>query len=140
MAEGIEQGVIKRNLKNLEFLAQAWMMAKENEKALPVLRAAAELSDNGNNYAILAETLVNLEQWQPAIDAAKLALQKGGLKNEGNMHIAQGIAYFNLKSFDYSLAALKDAQQHKNVAQMAANWRSFVQREKQQQESLAMLR
>jgi tetratricopeptide (TPR) repeat protein len=47
MQAAIDKGVLPSNLTNLTFLSQSWSAAKENEKALPVMMAAAQLSENG---------------------------------------------------------------------------------------------
>ncbi len=44
--------VIKDTEKNLKLLADAWRMAQEIDKAIPVLEKAAQMSKDGGTFAI----------------------------------------------------------------------------------------
>ena len=51
-------------------------LAKEQEKAVPVMAQAAELSDDGELDAQLAQIYLNMEDWDNAISAAEKAIEK----------------------------------------------------------------
>ena len=55
------------------------------------------------------------------------------------MHLVVGMSNFNLKRFNQSLSAFKDAQQLKESAKTAKQWYSYVEREKNNHVNLAML-
>ncbi|QBY02996.1 hypothetical protein E2K93_00800 [Thalassotalea sp. HSM 43] len=139
MQNNIDDGTLLVNVRRLELLSQAYMLAKEDEKALPVLVKASEISDNGQFDAQLAQVYVNLEKWPEAIKAAEKALERGGFDNIGDMHLALGISYFNLKQFDSSLLAFKNAQRIESSAKMAKQWSNYVEREKGYQMQLAKI-
>ena len=46
MEQAMNDG-IEKNLRNLKFLGQSWSLAKEQDKAIPVMMQAAELSEDG---------------------------------------------------------------------------------------------
>ncbi|EGG98467.1 TPR domain protein2C putative component of TonB system [gamma proteobacterium IMCC2047] len=63
---GLEKGVVEGHEKNLKLLANAWLLAREDQRALQPLAAAAKLSDDGELYMLLAQAYANLERWQEA--------------------------------------------------------------------------
>ncbi|KMT64600.1 tetratricopeptide repeat protein [Catenovulum maritimum] len=139
MEKAMQQGVVESNVKNLTFLAQAYTLAKEDSKAIPVLAKAADLSEDGNLDAQLGQTYLNLEQFELAIEATEKALKKGDLKDEGRAQLVLGMAYFNLKYFDKSLKALAIAAEHNGSKKMAQQWKKYVAKEKQHAEQLKQM-
>ena len=120
-------------------LAQSYVAAKNDEKAIPVLAKAAEIADTGKFDAQLAQAYLNLENWDKAIETAKKALDRGGISREGDMHLILGMSYFNVKLFSQSLTSFQQAESIKASEKTAKQWIKYVSREKQQAELLAML-
>ena len=136
--KGFESGVLDRNLKNLKFLSQCWVLAKENDEAVPVMKAAADLSDDGELDAQLGQIYLNMEKWQQAISASEAALSKGGLRNEGTVHLVKGMAFFNVGQYNDALNELAKAQAFKSSRGMAQQWSKFVETEKVSSEKLTV--
>lgn len=139
LESSIESGAVVADEKRLELMAQAYMLAKEDEKAIPVLIKAAELSETGKFDAQLAQSYLNLEEWELAIASADKALERGGLEKLGNMYLVLGMSHFNLKKFEDSLVAFKSAQELPETAKTAKQWSSYVAREQTYQSKLAMV-
>ena len=139
LEQAIAKGTIVASEKSLEALAQAYVAAKEDEKALPVLIKAAEIADTGKFDVQLAQAYLNLERWQDAIASANNALLRGGISREGDMYLVIGMAKFNLQAFDESLIAFTQAQKIPKSAKTAKQWFHYVEREQGQRERLAML-
>ncbi|GAC15808.1 tetratricopeptide repeat protein [Aliiglaciecola lipolytica] len=136
MEQAMQDGVLEKNLRNLKFLAQTWTLAKENEKAVPVMRSAAALSEDGELDAQLAQILLNMDRFEDAIESATKALEKGGLRNVGTTHLVLGMSYFNQKRYVDALNQLAEAEKHATSRGMAQQWRKFVQNEKSTSEQL----
>ncbi len=139
LEQAIEAGKIEKDVKNLKFLAQAYTLAREDEKAVPVLAKAADLSDDGNLDAQLGQTYLNLEKWEQAIASTQTALEKGDLDDPGKAQLVLGMAYFNLKKFDASLKALELASEHSSSKAMAQQWKKYVSKEKENAEAMAAI-
>jgi len=139
LSKSIDSGIVLENVKILNYLAQAWLSAKETEKAIPVLRRAANLSKSGNLDARLAEALIELELWNEAIQAANDAKKKGNLDSPGNLQVALGIAYFNLNQFDKAIKSFEIAKGEKQQKRMAEQWIKYAEKEKQKYEQLAQI-
>ena len=130
MQQGMAEGVLEENIRNLKFLGQCYQLAKENDKAVPVMRAAAALSSDGELYATLAQLLLNIEDYDSAIDNADLALAKGSLRNQGTVHLVLGMAYYNKREFVKAMDQLAVAEQFTASRKMAEQWQKFVETEK----------
>lgn len=139
LEQAIAKGTVVASEKSLAALAQAYIAAKENEKALPILTKAAEIADTGKFDSQLAQAYLNLERWQEAITSANTALARGGISREGDMYLVIGMAKFNLQAFDGALIAFTQAQKIPHSAKTAKQWFHYVEREQGQHERLAML-
>ncbi len=133
MEQAIAEGKLERNLKNLTFLAQSWQLAKEIDKAVPALMAAAELADDGELDAQLAQLLLNADRNKEALAAADRAIAKGKLSKPGTMYLVKGMAHFNLGEYNTALDQLAKAEEFKTSERMANQWAKFVQAEKQRE-------
>jgi tetratricopeptide (TPR) repeat protein len=128
--QGIDEGKLDRDLRNLKFLSQSWTLAKENDKAIPVMLAAAALSEDGELDAQLGQIYLNMERWEDALVASAKALEKGGLRNEGTAHLVMGMAYFNEGNYQQSIEQLNEAQKHNSSRGMAKQWAKYVEAER----------
>jgi tetratricopeptide (TPR) repeat protein len=122
----MNNGILEENLRNLKFLGQCYQLAKEIDKAVPVMQAAAALSNDGEIYAQLSQLLLNIDEFDLAIESAELAIKKGSLRNQGTIHLVLGMAYYNKREFAKSLDQLAQAESFKSSQKMAEQWQKFV--------------
>ena len=109
----------------------------------------SDIAQSGEHDALLAQTYLNTEQWQAAINSATLALTRYAENKKGkvnkvkelaNMHLILGMANFNLKKYDRSLASFAKASQFITTKKTALQWGKYVEREQQHHKvQLAML-
>jgi hypothetical protein len=137
--EAIDKGQVSAKEKYFNLLAQAYLMAKEDNKAIPVLQQAASIAETGVFDAQLAQAYLNTEHWQLAQDAAKKAIARGGLSSTGTMYLVAGMAQFNLKKYDQALTSLTQAISYAETTKVAKQWFTYVEKEQIQQNRLAML-
>jgi len=137
LEKGLNDGTVSSTLEHWRLLAQAWTMAQENERAIPALKRAAELSSDGKMDLVLAQTYMNLEQWEESIDAARIALRKGGLDRPDQAQVMLGQALFELERFDEAREAFAAAQADRRSRQLAAQWISYIDSEQERQAQLA---
>ncbi|AWL12764.1 hypothetical protein HMF8227_02311 [Saliniradius amylolyticus] len=136
MELGMEEGKLERNLRNLKFLANCWTLAKEGNKAVPVLQSAAELSEDGQLDAQLGQLLLNMDRFEEAIAAADRAIEKGGLRNPGLAHLVKGMALYNTEEYNGALNELAKAEEYDRTRRMAEQWKKYVTSEKQNKEAI----
>ena len=136
MSKAMQDGVAEKSAKNYAFVAEAMVQAKEGEKSLAYFAKAADLVSHGQYEQRIAEVSINLEKYEEAADAARKALDKGGLEFESNVYVALGMAQYNLQNFDASILAFEQAEKHKKSQRLAEQWIKYVKREKVHAETL----
>jgi tetratricopeptide (TPR) repeat protein len=125
----IDANVVEASERNLRLLSQAWYQSREDEKAIPPLRAAAEMSDDGELYIRLAQSHINLEQWKEATAAVNKGLKLGGLKRDDQANIMLGMALFNQKRLEQARRAFQRAGKDNRSKRTATQWIAYVDSE-----------
>lgn len=136
MEEAIASGKLERNYKNLRFLSQCYSASKDNDKAIPVMTAAAELSEDGELNAQLAQIYLNTDKWDLAIENGKIALEKGDLRNPGFAHLVIGMSLFNKERYAEALNELAQAEKFSKSEKTAQQWIKYVTSEKNRSEAI----
>ncbi|TQV72166.1 hypothetical protein FLL45_18270 [Aliikangiella marina] len=138
LTEQLAAGTLEEDIQTLRFLAQAWSSAKDHAKAIPVLKSASKIAEDGNMDARLVEVYINLEDWDNAIKAGQDAIKKGELKNPGNVHVWMGKARYNLKQYASAIKSFQMAKKEQSVKKTADQWLRFVEKEKRNEERLKL--
>ena len=76
-------GRISANYQRLELLANLYQVAREFDKAIPVIERAAEMAPDGKMYERLGRSYSELQNWAEAETALINAINKGGLSDAG---------------------------------------------------------
>ncbi|MEM1410981.1 MAG: tetratricopeptide repeat protein [Pseudomonadota bacterium] len=127
--EEMESGLVEENERNLRLLSQAWYTAREDEKSIPPLAQAAELTGDGELYVRLAQSHLNLENWDEAARAVRRGLQAGGVKREDTANVMLGMALFNQDKFDEARTAFQRASRDDRSRRAAQQWITYVDSE-----------
>ena len=134
--------VVSETFKNLKLLADAWRMAQEIDKAIPVLEKAASLDKKGETYILLGNLYLFEDRIEDAVIAIENGLKKGNLKKESQAHLVLGQAFFELEKFDdakkYFRLAARD--EDKVVKKTANNWIRYSENEEVRLKNLALRR
>lgn len=120
---------VESNVRNLRLLSQAWYTSREDRKAIPPLKRAAELSDDGELYIRLAQSHINLEQWDEAATAVQKGLRLGGISRSDQANIMLGMALFNQKKLTLARRAFQAALQDNRSRRTAQQWIAYVDSE-----------
>lgn len=123
------ENIVEANERNLRLLSQAWYQARDDEKAIPPLKMAAEISNDGELYVRLAQAYINLEQWGDATTAVQKALELGGLKRNDTANIMLGMALFNQKRLEQARRAFQVAANDNRSQRAASQWIAYVDSE-----------
>ena len=137
--KGIEDGVIQETEKTLSLLSQSWSQAREDHKAIPPLKKAAQLSGDGNLWVRLGQAYALVDQWADAVDALQTGLRKGGLKRPGSANILLGMSYYNMKRLNSAKSAFANAAKVGNTKnkKAASQWIKYIDSEMERAEALA---
>jgi tetratricopeptide (TPR) repeat protein len=127
--KGMEAGVIERNERNYRLLAQAWMQAQDDRRSIPPLREAAQRSKDGQLHLQLAQSHLNLYEYNECIEAARTAISRGGLRRPGQANIVLGTCLLELERFDQAREAFRAARSDSSSRSSADRWIDFIDRE-----------
>lgn len=136
MEEALDSGALEEKVSALELLSQAWYMAAETARAIPPLERAAQLSDDGELYMRLARLHMDNNAWQPAERAARLALDKGGLREEGHAWLLRGMARVRMEQLKEAGTLFSRAAGFEHSRQYANQWLAFVENESRRNDVL----
>lgn len=129
LQKGIDNGTVRENHRNYQYLAQAWQLAGDMERALTPLTRAAEYADTGDTYMQLAQIYFNLTRWREVEESVQNALGKGELKQRGNAYLLLGMSRFNQKRFEPARTAFEHAREEADMAKLAEQWLGYLEME-----------
>lgn len=126
LSDGMEAGRISENAKNYRLLSQAWQLAQEDEKAVPALRRAAQLSGDGELDARLAVAYLNLDRYEDCIQAGQSALDKGGVRKPNDVRITIGMCQYNLDRYSDARRTFIVLGRDDNYQKIARQWITVI--------------
>jgi tetratricopeptide (TPR) repeat protein len=129
-------GRLEKNVSILELLSQAWLLSNEYERAIAPLEEAAEMSESGELYLRLARLHMDAYRFEEAAAAASAALDKGGLRREGQAWLLRGMAEVELKKFSDARKRFRKAANYDDTAKYAGQWLSYVDSEAERQAAI----
>ena len=125
----MENGHVEENSKNLRLLLNSWTMARETDRAVDAIDKLARLADDGEVYHRKALLLNESGEWEGVVESCRLAMEKGGLEEPGEVWLLQGVALAELGRFDQAIAAFENARRSgsDNVRRNASTWIGYVE-------------
>jgi len=120
--KGMADGHIPKNADTWRFVADAWVAAREREKAQRPLEEAAAQATDGELYLRLAHVQVEREDWTAARKSLTRALEKGHLSDPGNAYLLLGVASASDADWAAARRAFQAAAGHEKTAAAAKQW------------------
>lgn len=137
LEEQIDNGTLENSIENLEMLANSWLLAKEYEKAVSVLKELADRQQDPQIYYRIGRISFEQDNWQKAVDAFERAIKNDLKENVAEAHLLLGISAFKLKNNTVSARALTEASGYDSTREQASWWLNQLSRrmEKQSEQS-----
>ena len=132
LSEAMSLGHVEEDTTNLRLLLNAWMLARENNRAVDTIDKLAALADDGEYYRQKALILNETGDWDLVVESCQQALDKGGLENPGEVWLLQGVAHAELEQFDLAIDAFENAKRSgtDNIRRDANSWIGYVEERK----------
>lgn len=108
--------------ENLSSLSDAWINARELEKAEATLLTLADMSDKGDYYYKLGAMYGDNERWRDSKQMLEKALKKGGLKSPGEVWMRLAVAHYGMKDNRGAISALQKAITFDDSRRQAGEW------------------
>jgi len=134
--------VVKDTERNLKLLADAWRMAQEINKAIPVLEKAAKMSKEGDTYVLLGNLYLFEDRMEDSIRAIDAGLKKSKVKSRSQAQLVLGQAYFELERFDEAKKEFRAAarDEDKRIKKTANSWIKYAENEAIRVQNLTLRR
>lgn len=139
LEQGLSDGAIDSTPAGWQLLSQAWLLAREDERALPALARAAELADDGEIDLRLANAYSLQYRWQECLDAAERALERG-LERPDEAHLQRGSCLVGLARLGDARQAFRTAARDSRSRDVANRWMQFVDGEERWGQNLGSMR
>ncbi|MES0874355.1 tetratricopeptide repeat protein [Sinimarinibacterium thermocellulolyticum] len=137
LQEGIDKKLVEADAQHLNLLADAYVRAKDYEAAIEVLRRAAHVAGDGESELRLAQALMEQGQWREAAEAARRAIDKGGLRRPDIANVVLGLALYELNQLPAAQAAFAKAAEDERSRTVAEQWAQFIAREQERMRAIA---
>ncbi|RMF20781.1 MAG: hypothetical protein D6760_10790 [Deltaproteobacteria bacterium] len=128
LEKGLADGIVEPDAKAWELLADAWLSAREYDKAIEPLRRAAKLSDDGKFYLRLGRLFMERQEWKDAAQSIEAALEKKKLDERGKAWVLLGIARFSAGDRAGARRAFEKARTFEDGAAEAERWLAHLDR------------
>ena len=143
LEQGLKDEIIESSSKNLRALGQAWQLAQEVDKAIPVLQDAAKLSDDGKIFDQLSYVFLEADRYTDCVSAANSALDKGGVRKKQSTYFVRGLCLYNQDKLNEARGSFVSCRNEARKEEDETNtrtclqWITFIDREKDRQARLA---
>lgn len=131
LEKGMADGKVKGSAKTYELLANAWLNARERDKAMRPLEKAAAASSKGQLYLRLAQVQIDREQWGAARGSLSKALAKGSLPDRGAAQFLLGIAAVSDAQWADARKAFEASSEYEGRKQASQEWLAHIEQEEQ---------
>jgi tetratricopeptide (TPR) repeat protein len=122
MQSAIDKNKLPADEKNLESIADAWINARESNKAEATLKKLASMSEKGEYYYKLGGMYGDDERWKESKEMLEKALEKGNLKHPGEVWMRLAVAQYSLKNNQGAVSALQKAVTFDDTRKQAGEW------------------
>lgn len=126
LEKAVRENRIAASEKIWQAIGQNYSLARDNGKAIAAYGEAAKFASDGTYYQYQGEIYNQDEKWAEAAAAFTKALEKGGLKQPGNLYLNLGIAQYHQGKAQQALANLEKATQYDRSRGPAASWINFI--------------
>lgn len=121
----MNEGLITRDHKNLETLANAWHSAMHIDKAAKAYGEVAKLTNEAKHYQKQGMLLVQDEQFKKGVVALGKAIDLG-IKNPGRLHMSIAESHFYLGQYKRAYKSIKKAMEFPKTRKSAKSWAGFI--------------
>ena len=119
-------GRISKEGKNYRLLSQAWQLSMEDGKAIPALKEAARLADDGELDVRLANAYLNTGEYKACVTSVRAGIRKKGLKSPDNAQISLGMCLYNLREYRRAIEAFQTAARTARSRRISNQWINVI--------------
>jgi tetratricopeptide (TPR) repeat protein len=126
LEEAAAAGLLPDDSESWQLLGEAWLQAKERDKAMEPLTKAARLAPNGEAWMRLARVQLDEGDWGAARDSLNAAIHRGGLSDPGSAYVLIGITHVSQDQLVAARTAFEQAKTYATTEDVAVQWLATV--------------
>lgn len=126
LMQGMQREQIGKRAKTLLLLAECLRESRAYAEALQAYEQAAQKSDDGEIYAIMAQLYTRLHDYDGVIDATEKGLAKQ-VKHPEDLYYLQGLALFEQKHYLLSKKQFDRAAKYKKYKKASRQWVRYLE-------------
>jgi tetratricopeptide (TPR) repeat protein len=122
LERSLRDGAVTATQENWALLVDAWLHARETDRALGAVERALESAAHADLYLKHAQLLADKEDWSEVVRATELALAGDALTRRGTAHLLAGIAHFHLQHPREARGCFERAREFDRSRHQAEQW------------------
>jgi tetratricopeptide (TPR) repeat protein len=126
----VSAGTVTGDADSWRLVANCYIAARENDRALAPLAKAAELAPDGETYMLLGQIHLQAERFEEALDALQKSLAKSKPERRGAVHLLIGVAQLGNDRFDDAERSFRAAQADAKTRRAADSYLTFLEQER----------
>jgi tetratricopeptide (TPR) repeat protein len=125
--QGISAGQIEADADSYQLLANCYLAAREQDKAIEPLAKAGELAPDAQMYMLLGQLHLQRDRFEPALDALRKALPKAKPEQRGSVQLLMGVAQLGAENLDEAEKSFRAALADESVRRAAESYLKHVE-------------
>ncbi len=126
LERALQDGRVAPSGSHWKLLSDAWLRARELQRARNALQQASILTQEAEVYLRLARLDSQINDWSAALQAINKSLQLSGLKQPGKAYILQGMAHYNRRDYPAAKASFERAGNYAADKDQARIWLDYI--------------
>jgi tetratricopeptide (TPR) repeat protein len=135
LAEGVTAGVVKADAESYRLIADCYIAARENDRAVEPLAKAGELAPDGETYMLLGQLHLQRDRFEPALEVLRKALAKAEPEQRGPAQLLIGVAELGSDRLDDAERAFRAAQSDEKVRGAAESYLKYLEDQRARRQS-----
>jgi tetratricopeptide (TPR) repeat protein len=128
--------VVPSQEDSYELLTNAFLQAREGERALEPLTKGAELADDAQLYMLLGKVHLQRDRYDQAVAALNQGLAKAKPDQRGRVYLLIGVAQLGANRLDDAERAFRSARADERARTEADSYLKFVTQERDRRRGL----
>jgi tetratricopeptide (TPR) repeat protein len=130
LEKGMAASVVPGQKDSYELLTNAFLQAREGDRALEPLIKGADLADDAQLYLLLGKVHLQRDRYKEAVSALNQGLAKAKPEQRGKVYLLIGVAQLGANQLDDAEVAFRSARGDEKVRAEAESYLKFVTQER----------
>jgi tetratricopeptide (TPR) repeat protein len=136
LQKGMASSVVPSQKDTYELLTNAFLQAREGDKALEPLTKGADLAEDAQLYLLLGKVHLQNDRYKEAVSALNQGLAKAKPEQRGKVYLLLGVAQLGANRLDDAEVAFRSARGDEKTRAEAESYLKFVTQERTRRQGM----